>query len=154
MNMRFRMFHIAVPIALLMSAAPGSAAEPFQGEVIHVYKTTGAGHKSQEITAALVNMTPIMSGQLDNCSQSVESVKVEGIQFNQSGTVLELFRFTGKNAYQQAIPTNIQALPKLSRGEANSFIKVGKSYLIHVQYCGSGGYPDLISMYDMNVAGR
>jgi hypothetical protein len=96
-----------------------------------------------------VNMDEISD---DGCQQLIGQIKVEGIQFDKSGRILESFRFTDKNEHQWSVPTNIENLLEIATGPANDFIRVGKVYFVDVQVCGSGGYPSLISMYDASVS--
>ncbi len=102
----------------------------------------------REIVVALVNMDGIM----DDCEQKVGIIKPEGVQFSRSGNTLESIRFTDENGAQWSVPTNIGELSNAARSEANSFIKVGKTYYSHIQICGSGGFANLISLYDMSIS--
>ena len=104
----------------------------------------------RQIVGALVNMDEIMD--TSGCNQMIGVIKVEGIQFDQSGGTLESFRFTDKNGTQWSVPTNIGKLSDAERGQANSFIRVGKTYYSHIQACGSGGFASLIALYDMSVS--
>jgi hypothetical protein len=102
------------------------------------------------VVVALVNMSDVEDDPL--CAEFIGPIKIEGIQFSKDGAALESFRFFDKNGAQWSVPTNIENLPSTpAQGWANSFIKVGKSYLAHVQACGSGGLSTLISLYDMSV---
>jgi hypothetical protein len=87
-----------------------------------------------------------------NCQQFTGPIKVEGIQFSPSGAVLESFRFTDAKGSQWAVPTNIGKLGSADRSHANSFIRVGRRYLAHLQVCGSGGFASLVNLYDLSIS--
>jgi len=93
-----------------------------------------------------------MDNIMDDCAQVIGIVKPEGVQFSEKGGTLESFRFTDKNGTQWSVPTNIAELSNAARNEANSFIKVGKTYYSHIQVCGSGGFASLIALYDMSIS--
>ena len=137
-------------VLILLFAFSGMAcADEIKAKVIHIFKDESVGGKyhSREIVAG-VNM----GGTMDDCQQMIGKIKVEGVQFSQSGVTLESFRFTDKNGTQWSVPTGFSNLSKPEREEANSFIRVGKSYFVQVEVCGSGDYPDLINMYDMSIS--
>ncbi|MNN78766.1 hypothetical protein D3C81_1953510 [compost metagenome] len=85
------------------------------------------------------------------CQQFVGSVIVEGVQFSRSGAVLESFRFTNPNGDQWSVPTNIDKLSNAEMAQANSLIRVGKKFFIHVKVCGSGGFTSLVNLYDLSA---
>ncbi|AQQ19497.1 hypothetical protein A8D61_13820 [Burkholderia cenocepacia] len=101
-----------------------------------------------ERLVALEEMDEVHDRPGDNCTQFIGPITVEGIQFTPTGGTLETFRFTDKNGNQWSVPTNIGRLSNVDRQHANSFIRVGKRYFVHVQVCGSGGNASLVSMYD------
>jgi hypothetical protein len=148
-----KLLNFAVLVALAASP-PLAIASDNDAKVIRIYKTTTTNGKPQtkDFVAALVNMDEIMDTPGDNCSQMIGAVKIEGVQFSASGVTLESFRFTSKAGNQYSVPTNIGKLSNADRGAANGFIKVGKTYLAHVHFCGSGGFPSLISLYDIGIA--
>ena len=136
---------------LLMASFIVSAAE-HHAKVIHILKYEKAAGKTEVRAAAagLVNMDEILDGS-GGCGQAFGPAKIEGIQFSQSGVTLESFRFTDKRGEQWSVPTNIGKLSNAERREANSFIKTGKTYYLHMQVCGNGGYPSLINLYDLSI---
>ncbi|WP_186101396.1 hypothetical protein [Burkholderia gladioli] len=97
-------------------------------------------------------MDTVYGGAGSNCSQFIGLIKVDGIQFSSSGGTLEAFRFTDKNNNVWAVPTNIGKLSNVNRQAANSLIREGRRYFVHVQACGSGGVSSLISLYDAATA--
>lgn len=116
---------------------------------------TSSRNPKQEIVLGLVNMEAIMDDPLDSCSQMSGPIKVEGIQFSESGQTLETFWFTDKRGTRWVVPTNFDQM-KLSsdeRSKASDFIKTGKQYFVHIQVCGSGGFPSLVNMYAMSPFG-
>lgn len=134
------MFSIGVPIAAF--------ADSENAKVIYQDISQGGG-KFTTKTIALINMDDVFDAPLDNCSQVIGAIKVEGVQFSPSGITVESFSFT-KGGSRMAVPTNIGGSTMLSnvdKGHASEFIKVGKRYLAHIQVCGSGGFPSLISLY-------
>ncbi|HDR9355975.1 TPA: hypothetical protein QDB44_001831 [Burkholderia vietnamiensis] len=122
-------------------------------KVVRIYKSDKTGKTpSRQIFAGLVNMGQIYDEPGSNCEQFLGLVKVEGIQFSSSGGTLESFRFSDNKGAVWSVPTNIGALSNVDRQEANSFIKVGKTYYAHIQACGSGGFANLISLYDARIS--
>jgi len=85
---------------------------------------------------------------MEDCSLLRGTAKIEGIQFSSSGATLESFRFTDTAGNQWSIPTNIGNLSNGAKRDANNFVRVGHSYFMVFQVCGSGGYPSLIEIYD------
>lgn len=139
-----------LPVLLLLLAFYGIAcADEINAKVIHVYKDESVGGKysSKELIAG-VNM----GEPSDGCTQMIGKIKVEGVQFSSSGATLESFRFTDKNGTQWSVPTEFGKLSNVARGEANNFIRVGKTYFSHIELCGSGGFAGLINLYDMNIS--
>lgn len=124
------------------------SAEP---TLIQIHKHL-PGNKSKTYVGGLVQMDEIQNDSGSMCGQFVGIVKVEGVQFSQSGATLDSFRFSDSKGNQWSIPTNIGSLPNVDKGAANSFIRVGRSYFAHIQVCGSGGYPSLISLYDPKIS--
>jgi hypothetical protein len=70
------------------------------------------------------------------------------------------FNFFDCNGHKWSVPTGIGELganilahksAMMVRREASQFIRVGKMYYAHVNVCGSGGFPSLISIYDPAV---
>lgn len=122
----------------------------YAGEVIYRYHTLPNG-RTEPIVSGLVNMTDLANKPGDGCEQFIGLVKVEGIQFSSSGRSIESFRFTDHFGNQWSVPTSISDLSNSARSEANNFIRVGRPYFIHVQICGSGGYADLVNMYDATM---
>lgn len=115
---------------------------------------TSSRNPKQEIVLGLVNMEAIMDDPLDNCSQMSGPIKVEGIQFSESGKTLESFWFTDKRGNRWVVPTNIAEMkPASERNKASDFIKSGKQYFVHIQVCGNGGFPSLVNVYDMSPFG-
>lgn len=133
---------------LIFAFTSTAYAAEINAKIIHVFKVEFVGGKyhSREIVAG-VNM----GGSTDDCQQMIGKIKVEGVQFSQSGVTLESFRFTDKNDAQWSIPTGFSQFSNVERRKANNFIKVGKSYFVQVEICGNGGYPDLINMYDDSI---
>ncbi|MCY0854323.1 hypothetical protein [Cupriavidus sp. D39] len=128
-------------------------ADDFNGKVIYAYKPV-PNKLPAAVVSGLVNMEDIMDEPGSGCEQRVGTVKVEGVQFSSSGATLESFRFTDKKGNQWAVPTNIGNLPGSARGQANNFIRVGKSYYIHLHICGSGRFASLINMYSADQFGQ
>lgn len=129
-------------------------AAELQAKLIQLYQTKDGKDGKPKITtvaAGLVNMDQVMDEPGANCGQFVGPISVEGVQFSQSGATLESFRFTAADGAQWSVPTNIGKLSNAERSIANSFIRVGKKYFVHVQSCGSGGFASLINMYDLTV---
>ncbi len=123
-------------------------ADEIKAKVIYVFKGDSVGNKYRSHTiVAGVNM----GGISDDCEQMIGKIKVEGVQFSESGATLESFRFIDKNGAQRSVPTGFNNLSKPDRERANSFIKVGKTYFAHIEFCGSGSYADLVNMYDINI---
>jgi len=147
---------------LLCAVAAASALPPIAraGEakpaLIQVYQTTVKNGKSETrpVDAGLVNMDDMMLEPGSGCQHFVGIVKIDGVQFSQSGATLESFRFINAKGDQWSIPTNIGRLSNVERSRANSLIKVGKQYLIDANVCGSGGYPSLVNLYDLSVQFR
>ncbi|MBN3738090.1 hypothetical protein [Burkholderia sp. Tr-20355] len=108
--------------------------------------------KASERVAGIEEMDSVYQFAGANCGQFIGFVKVEGIQFTPSGGTLETFRFTDKNGNQWSVPTNIGKLSNIDRQRANSLIRVGHRYFVHVQVCGSGGIASLINLYDPTIA--
>lgn len=117
-------------------------------KVIRIFKTESVKGKmrSSEIIAGL-NMAESMS----DCTQIIGKIKVAGVQFSPSGMTLERFSFADKSGKQWSIPTGFDRFSNAERGNAGTFIKVGKSYFLQIEVCGSGGYPNLINMYDDSI---
>jgi hypothetical protein len=136
---------VALVFALFSGAALAVELKP---KVIEITKIQ-ANNKFKTNVVALVNMDEVMDKSGDNCSQMVGTIKIEGIQFSKSGKTLEQFRFKDNKGNIFSVPTNIGELPKSQTDIANNFIKEGKSYLAHIQFCGSGGYGSLINLYDV-----
>lgn len=115
---------------------------------------TSSRNPKQEIVLGLVNMEAIMDAPLESCIQMSGPIKVEGIQFSESGKTLETFWFTDKRGARWVVPTNIDQMKLTSeRSKASDFIKTGKQYFVHIQVCGSGGFPSLVNIYDMSPFG-
>lgn len=131
--------------------AQAQAQAPGKGRLVCIWKSTivNEKHNEHEIIAALVNMDTIED---EGCEQRISSIKIEGVQFGTSGSsIVDSFHFTDKNSIQWSIPTNInENLSKTDKGWASSFIKPNRTYLVHYQVCGSGGFASLISIYDYN----
>ncbi|WP_035854032.1 hypothetical protein [Deefgea rivuli] len=127
-----------------------SYSEDIKPTVLDIYKT-GKDGKSKALLGGLVNMDTIYIEAGSNCTQMIGMVKVDGIQFSESGATLESFRFVDAKNNQWSVPTNIKDLSSVDRSRANNFIRQGKSYFAHVQVCGSGGFASLISLYDPKV---
>lgn len=140
-------------LAMVLLATPAIAQDKQQPNLLFVYKTIEvAGHiRILDIPAALVNMSQIYDGPLDNCEQLFGVIKVQGIQFSPSGATLQSFRFTDAHGDQWSVPTHIGRLSDAARQAADSFIRVGKRYFAEVQVCGSGGFASLVNLYDMNI---
>lgn len=140
---------VSITLAVPQLASAGSS-EP---SLVRLYKTaTVSGKPQTKVTVvALVNMEEIMTAPGDNCSQMTGTIKVEGIQFSQSGATLESFHFTNKEGIRYSVPTNISKLANADKGAANGLIKVGKTYFAHVQFCGSGCFASLINLYDSSA---
>ena len=138
-----------VVLILLFTFSGIASADERRAKVVHIFKNESVGGKyhSREIVAG-VNM----GGTSDDCQQMIGKIKVEGVQFSRSGATLESFRFTDKSGAQWSVPTGFSNFSDAERSEANSFIKVGKSFFVQVEVCGSGGYPDLINMYDIGIS--
>lgn len=130
-----------------------SQAGEARPSLIQVYQTTTKNGKveTRPVDAGLVNMDDMMLEPGSGCQHFVGVVKIEGIQFSQSGATLESFRFTNSKGDQWSIPTNIGRLSNAERSRANNLIRVGKQYFIDVNVCGSGGYPSLVNLYDLSV---
>ena len=141
----------AILLGVLAASITLAHAEP---KLVYVTQTNpGRDGKPvrTKLLAGLMDMADPMMGPGSGCSPFVGQVKVEGVQFSASGAVLESFRFTNPKGDQWSIPTGIGDLSNADKGAANSFIKVGKKYLVHAKVCGSGGFPELINMYDLSV---
>ena len=124
-------------------------AAELQAKLVQLYQWKDGKPKVVTVAAGLINMDQVMDEPGANCGQFVGPILVEGVQFSQSGATLESFRFTTANGAQWSVPTNIGKLSNVEQSIANSFIRVGKKYFVHVQSCGSGGFASLINMYDL-----
>jgi hypothetical protein len=131
-------------VFIILCATINSLAETLQPNVITIYKNT-ANNKGREYVAGLVYMDQLNTG----CDDMVGSIKIEGLQFSESGVTLEQIRFNDNKGNVFSVPTNIGKLPKAKIGQANNFLRVGKTYFAHMQFCGSGGFGSLINIYDM-----
>lgn len=138
---------IIISILFFIGAPAMALADAESAKVIYEVVSLGGGKYDTKVKA-LINMDEVYDAPLENCSQVVDTIKVGGVQFSPSGITVESFWFT-KGENRMAVPTNISdsTLSNTDKGQANSFIKVGKRYLAHIQVCGSGGYPSLISLY-------
>ena len=132
---------------LLAIVAVNAVAEKAEPSVVTVYKSQANGN-SRSYVVGLVNMDEVMG---HGCSPMVGTIKIDGIQFTDSGAVLQQIRFRDNKDNVFSVPTNIGSLPKSERGKANNFRKEGKSYFAHMQFCGSGGFGSLINIYDANA---
>ncbi|GGD61288.1 hypothetical protein [Caballeronia grimmiae] len=140
---------IKVLMLAAMLAAVQMTANAVQPSMQLVYRyITVPGKPTAEITAGLINPDQTTS---EGCERRFGQVRVEGVQFSQSGTTLESFRFTDSRGNQWSIPTGLAGMSNAGRSAASNFIRVGRSYFIDIEVCGSGGYPSLISMFDANV---
>ena len=126
-----------------------SAKDSTEPMVLYQGKTIAGAYKKYAVGLHAINQP--FTDSLDNCETRSSISKIEGVQFSSSGKTLELFRFTDKNNHQWAIPTSIEKLNKFDREAANSLIRVGKTYFIIFQLCGSGGFPDLIELFDLSA---
>lgn len=141
----------AILLGILMASFTLAHAEP---KIIRVSETAASKEGKPAIkfpVAGLIDMSDPMVEPGTGCQQFIGQVKVEGVQFSTSDTVLESFSFTNPRGYRWSIPTGIGGLPNADRSAASSFIRVGKKYLVHAKICGSGGYPELVSMYDLSM---
>lgn len=146
-------FAACVSAAIVFSAPADAQAVSARARLVTTWQAKDLTGKSAAVErlAALEEMDEVYDRPGDNCTQFIGPVTVEGIQFTPSGGTLETFRFTDKNGTQWSVPTNIGRLSNVDRQRANSLIRVGKRYLVHVQVCGSGGIASLVSMYDTTV---
>jgi hypothetical protein len=137
-------------LTMLIAASAGAsdfAIDTIPGKPRLIEEDTGM----KTHTSALIAMHDVYLAN-GGCAQRVGKIRVEGLQFSKSGATLESFWFIDKNGSQWSTPTNIAELSdNVTRSKAGSFIKVGKEYWVHIQVCGSGGYSDLISMYEADV---
>jgi hypothetical protein len=135
-----------VLISLTLIGGSIFAAE-WQPKVIQAIKISTNG-KLKEQTVGLVSMDEIMDKPGDNCNQMAGLLKIEELQFHNSEKILERFGFKDKKGNALSARTNIERLPKSQTDLANNFLKAGKVYYAHVQFCGSGGHGSLINIYD------
>lgn len=143
---------VAAALATVTSLGSSPAhARDVEPALLEIYKTLPNG-KTREYVGGIVQMETVFTEPGSGCTQMIGTIKVEGVQFSKSGAVLELIRFRDNKGNQWAVPTSIEKLPKLDREKANNFIKTGRSYFSHIQVCGSGGFADLISLYDRNIS--
>jgi hypothetical protein len=144
---------MAITVLIPLQIARAEEARP---SLIHVYQTTMKNGKAEthSVDAGLVNMDDMMLESGSGCQHFVGVVKIDGLQFSQSGTTLQSFRFINSKGDQWSIPTNIEKLSNAERSRANNLIRVGKQYLIDVNVCGSGGFPSLVNLYDLSVQFR
>lgn len=83
------------------------------------------------------------------CAQFAGRIKVEGLQFSDSGATLKSFWFVDGKDNNWSVPTEFESLPNnLLRSNASSFIKKDKPYFIRLEACGSGGFVTLIDIYN------
>lgn len=146
-----RLSVVAAMVALSFSAIALADPSDTVPKLLTVTKeSTVKGKKtSKEIVVGLVAMNSALTANGSGCEQRAGVVKVEGVQFSRSGVTLESFRFTSKSGDQWSMPTGIDGLSNTDRSQANNFIRVGKSYFMRFQVCGSGGFPDLLDLYDL-----
>ncbi|MCG7755240.1 MAG: hypothetical protein LZF63_01075 [Nitrosomonas sp.] len=146
---------IAITLNILIatiSTTPHSANATEEGPtLLYVYKYLPNSTKTKDYVTGLVNMDSLLVDPGDNCSQMTGAIKIEGVQYSPSGATLESFRFTDHKGNQYSVPTNITKLSNGERGQANRFIRQGKTYFAHIQMCGSGGYASLINLYDLGI---
>lgn len=136
-----------IACVVFSTAAHASEISP---EIIYRYVVT-PNQPVQEFVSGILNLDGLSDSPGDGCEQRIGVVKVEGIQFSQSGATLESFRFTDGHGNQWSVPTNFDNLSNAGRSQANNFIRVGRPYYVDVQLCGNGGYPSLISIYDATI---
>ncbi|WP_157727001.1 hypothetical protein [Burkholderia pseudomallei] len=146
-------FAACASAAIILSATAQAQSFNARARLVTTWQAKDLTGKSTAVErlVALEEMDEVYDRPGDNCTQFIGPVTVEGIQFTPSGGTLETFRFTDKNGNQWSVPTNIGRLSNVDRQRANSLIRVGKRYLVHVQVCGSGGIASLVSMYDAAV---
>jgi len=104
----------------------------------------------------LKNMTKTVEvepGQINTCHIEKMTVKVQGIQFDDSHNV-SLFWFRDKGGNRWVVPTGISEarFAQTEKEDVNEFIEVGKRYRVHIQQCGAGGRTKhLMDMYSLNT---
>jgi len=113
--------------------------------IIHRYNDAPKGTVEEHVSGLSMGF---YDDPHDNCEERTGIIKVEGVQFSSSGVTLESFRFIDKAGNQWSVPTGIGNLSGAARVEANNFIRVGRSYFVDIEVCGSGGFPSLTSMYE------
>lgn len=129
------------------SLSASSEADSPKPDIIYDYKSIAPDKPYERYVIGLTDMSSRPQPG-DGCETKTGLVKIEGIQFDQSGTTLQSFRFTDSAGHQWSVPMHIDInLSNAGMSEANDFIRVGKSYFIEIQVCGSGGFPSLINMY-------
>lgn len=126
-------------ILLLISTSVLAASNEYQGPGF--LKKNGK-------TIGIVTLSPAFTAPMAACNQFAGLIKVEGLTFSKSGKTLESFYFVDSNENNWSVPTGFENLSKSDNEEASNFIKKDKEYFVRLQACGSGGFVDLLDIYN------
>lgn len=98
----------------------------------------------------IITLKKAFTAPMAACNQISGTIKVEGLQFSDSGKTLKSFYFEDSNGNNWSVPTGFEELNFTNKdnGKINNFIKKGRSYFVRLQACGSGGYVDLLDIYN------
>ncbi|UVW54671.1 hypothetical protein NYO12_10100 [Klebsiella variicola] len=104
--------------------------------------------KNDEVVG-IITVNPAFTDGIGACTQLSGTVKVEGLQFSDSGKTLKSFYFEDSKGNNWSVPTGFERLNfnNIDEEKANNFIKKGRSYFVRLQACGSGGFVDLLDIY-------
>ncbi len=132
LNISFAAIVIGFPLLSSASDLEGPGLLTRNGEVVGV-----------------ITVNPTFTAPMSACNQISGTIKVEGLQFSDSGKTLKSFYFEDSKGNNWSVPTNFEALNlnSVDNGRVNNFIKKGRSYFVRLQACGSGGFIDLLDIY-------
>jgi hypothetical protein len=148
--MKHTIFLLTISMSALSFASSTSTDIPLDEDLTAagvVTQTKKIKGKDITKTVGVFNLAAAQSGHL-GCQQTMGQVRVEGFDFEDGGSRTIASFYGHYNGSRFNFPTNFTVLNKFDRESASQFIKAGKKYFVRFQMCGSGGFVDLIDIFD------